>query len=198
MRSPAASPARLSRGERRASILNAAARLYAERAVDAVTMTDVVRVAGVSRPVVYDHFPSTGHLVVALVERHGETVRSALAEHAAEHGPVTDEEGFRSLLGLLFDRFEADPSGWRVLAQEPSADPVIAEAQRTCRDDVNRSIGRALALPGPPRTRILLAEAIRTAANGLFAWGQANDRVRRKQLIDAFVSVTWRGIGREP
>lgn len=195
MSSPAASPARLRRSERREAILDAAAGLVTERAIDAISMTDVVRVAGVSRPVVYDHFASTRDLVVALVERHRGALRAALDDHAAAHGPVADEAGFRAVLALIFDQFEADPAGWRLLSQEPSSDPAIAEVQRVGRDEINRAIAHALALEGPPRARMLVAEAIRTAANGLFAWGKEHASVRRGQLVDAFVSVAWRGIG---
>lgn len=194
MSSPTASPARLRRSERREAILQAAAGLVTERAIDAISMTDVVRVAGVSRPVVYDHFASTRDLVVALVERHRGALGAALDEHAAAHGPVEDEEGFRAVLALIFDQFAADPAGWRLLSQEPSSEPAIAEVQRIGRDEINRAIAHALALEGPPRARMLVAEAIRTAANGLFAWGQEHRSVRRAQLVDAFVSVAWHGI----
>ncbi|HEV3001538.1 MAG TPA: TetR/AcrR family transcriptional regulator [Solirubrobacteraceae bacterium] len=195
MSSQSAPAPRLPRSERREAILQAAGPLFAERAFDAISMTDVIRVAGVSRPIVYRHFPTTRDLVVGLIERHRTAIRDALAAHVDQHGPVADEASLRRLIEVLFARFDEDPAGWRLLAQDPSSDPRVAEVQRLGRDEIDKALARALGLPGRGRPRMLIAEAIRTAANGVYSWSQEHPAARRAERADALVAVIWNGIG---
>lgn len=195
MSSQSAPAPRLPRDERREAILQAAGPLFAERAFDAISMTDVIRVAGVSRPIVYRHFPTTRDLVVGLIERHRTAIRDSLRAHLDEHGPVADEPSLRQLIEVLFARFDADAAGWRLLAQDPSSDPRVAEVQRHGRDEVDQALARALGLPGRGRARMLVAEAIRTAANGVYAWSLEHPSSRRAERVDALVAVIWNGIG---
>ena len=51
----------------RASLLSAARRLFARQGVADTTMDDIARVAGVSRPTVFNYFPSKHLLLAALV-----------------------------------------------------------------------------------------------------------------------------------
>ena len=62
-------PARLSRGERREALLDAAALLVAAGDVEAVSMEAVAERAGVSRPLVYKHFANRYELLSALYRR---------------------------------------------------------------------------------------------------------------------------------
>ncbi|MET9498831.1 TetR/AcrR family transcriptional regulator [Streptomyces sp. NPDC006552] len=60
---------RLSPAERRAQLLHVAARLFAARPYDEVLMEDVAEQAGVSRALLYRHFPSKPDLFAALYQR---------------------------------------------------------------------------------------------------------------------------------
>lgn len=56
--------------ERRAQILDVAEALLETGGSDALRMDSVARAAGVTRPVVYDHFENRDGLIIALLERH--------------------------------------------------------------------------------------------------------------------------------
>jgi AcrR family transcriptional regulator len=60
---------RLTRSDRRAALLDAAAELLAAGDVDDVSMESVAERAGVSRPLVYKHFANRQDLLSALYER---------------------------------------------------------------------------------------------------------------------------------
>lgn len=60
---------RLSPAERRAQLLRVAARLFAAQPYDAVLMEDVAERAGVSRALLYRHFPSKRDLFAALYQQ---------------------------------------------------------------------------------------------------------------------------------
>ena len=60
---------RLPPAERREQLIDAALGLIIDQGYAGVSIEAVARVAGVTRPVVYDHFPNLGRLLAALVER---------------------------------------------------------------------------------------------------------------------------------
>ncbi len=60
---------RLPRGERRVQLLDAAARLFSRSSYGQVTTADLAKAAGVTEPVLYQHFKTKLDLYVALLQR---------------------------------------------------------------------------------------------------------------------------------
>lgn len=79
---PRARGARLPRDERRAQLLDAAQQVFVAQGYHATGMDDIAGRAGVSKPVLYQHFPGKLDLYLALLEQSAEAlvdrVRSAL------------------------------------------------------------------------------------------------------------------------
>lgn len=92
----------LSAEQRRAHILRAARRLFIERGFETVRMGDVARAAGVSRALVYAHFPSTAAMLDELFARAldtlGAALRPALARVDADPTPAV-----RAVVRLLVE-----------------------------------------------------------------------------------------------
>ena len=59
---------RMPREERRASLLEAANEVFTSRGYHAAAMDDIAETAGVSKPVLYQHFPSKLDLYLALLD----------------------------------------------------------------------------------------------------------------------------------
>ena len=59
---------RLSGAERRRVVLEAGARVFAEHGYERAAMREIARKAGVTTPVLYDHFSSKRELQIALLE----------------------------------------------------------------------------------------------------------------------------------
>jgi AcrR family transcriptional regulator len=66
--------------DRRASILDTAERLFAERGYDLVTVRDIAAAAGVTHPLIYYHWGSKRDLLGAVLERNQRRVRSLTAD----------------------------------------------------------------------------------------------------------------------
>ena len=81
---------RMPRSERRAQLLEAAQAVFVQSGYHAAAMDDIADRAGVSKPVLYQHFPGKLDLYLALLDKHCETleglVREALAGEAIEDG----------------------------------------------------------------------------------------------------------------
>src|SRR5664280_430299 len=72
-------PGRVPRAVRAEQLLGVADRLFAERGFHGASMDELARRAGISKPVIYDHFGSKEQLFATCVRRTGE----ALAEQVA-------------------------------------------------------------------------------------------------------------------
>src|SRR3954462_12975048 len=82
MANPGARPTRLPRSARRKQLLAAAQEVFVANGYHAAAMADIADPAGVSKPVLYQHFPGKLELYLALLDQHvevlGEQVRTAL------------------------------------------------------------------------------------------------------------------------
>src|SRR6187401_902027 len=76
-------PVRLPRSARRKQLLAAAQQVFVAQGYHAAAMDDIAERAGVSKPVLYQHFPGKLDLYLALLDQHCESliqaVRNALA-----------------------------------------------------------------------------------------------------------------------
>lgn len=74
--------------ETRGRLGDVAARLFAERGYDEVSMSDVARAAGVSDQTVYNYFPTKPDLVLDRAEEVLERIRAAVATRDGQQSPV--------------------------------------------------------------------------------------------------------------
>src|SRR6516225_6686125 len=81
---------RLPAAQRRATILRAAAVVFAEAGYRAAKVSDVAARVGVTEPVIFQNFGSKAALFAAVVERAAAEVRADLQDLAGQHGSVPD------------------------------------------------------------------------------------------------------------
>jgi AcrR family transcriptional regulator len=107
----------LPRGDARAAVLAAAQRLFAERGLGEVTMTEVAEAAGVARATVFNHFGSKYALVDAITAQvlagYVMLLDNALADRSAPT-PVL----IRSLFEAMGRGIEADDRFYRAIFRE--------------------------------------------------------------------------------
>ncbi|WP_433656665.1 TetR/AcrR family transcriptional regulator [Nocardia sp. CA-128927] len=141
---------RLSPDERRQVLLEAGARLFAERAYDAVLMEDVAASAGVSRALLYRHFPSKRDLFAGVYEQAAEQL---LVATPLDNGRPLPEQ-LTAGLNTHFDYFEANANSVlaanRVLAGDPTIQAIIAGEL----GELRRRLLDALGVEGTTRTQV--------------------------------------------
>src|SRR5579871_6762652 len=69
---------RLPRHERRRQLLDAALEVFVSQGYHAAAMDDIAERAGVSKPVLYQHFPGKLELYLALLDRHCDKLVNAV------------------------------------------------------------------------------------------------------------------------
>jgi AcrR family transcriptional regulator len=194
---------RLSAERRRGIIEQAATELFAERGYNGASIDEIARLAGISPPVLYDHFSSKQDLHRALLERHYADLRDVWRENLDGEDPPARRTA-RALEGW-FAYVESHPYAWRMLFRDDSGDPEV-EAIR--RDVAARS--RAAVLPLLEReqgieepvdgeaSELLEAawEVIRGALQALALWWYEHRHVPRAQIVAIAMNVIWTGLER--
>src|SRR3712207_8854849 len=75
---------RLPRGARRLQLLRAAQDVFVAQGFHAAAMDDIADRAGVSKPVLYQHFPGKRELYLALLEQHVDELTERVARAMAD------------------------------------------------------------------------------------------------------------------
>ncbi|WP_425331799.1 TetR/AcrR family transcriptional regulator [Amycolatopsis azurea] len=192
---------RLSKDERRERILAAAARVFAASGYDAAGMREVATAAGISTPVLYDHFPSKAALYAGLLESE---VDSLLAGWAELPPSDTAEELLRGRVAAIFAWMETNERGWRMIFAETPSDEGVAEVHRRGQARATGQLTEVFArVPGLaltadlPRDRAneALAEAAKSALNAIATWWWSNRDIPREQVVALTADLLWRGLG---
>jgi AcrR family transcriptional regulator len=96
---------RLPASARRRQLLDAALEAFAERGFHATSMNEVAEAAGVTKPVLYQHFGSKRSLYQELLDDVATTLRSRIEAATATGGPRQQvEAGFRAYFAFVDER----------------------------------------------------------------------------------------------
>ena len=116
--------------ERRQQLLDIGRRLFAERGFEGTSIEEIAAQAGVSKPVVYEHFGGKEGLYAVVVDREVErltTVTMLLFE--GPHSRPKFEAAAVSLLRYI----EENADGFRILVRDSSQGPTAARTARCSR-----------------------------------------------------------------
>lgn len=185
---------------RRALLFEAALREFSSHGYEGASLGRIAADAGVTRTVLYDHFPSKRALFVALLE----AKRHELLGHLRE-AVSTDSSGQERITAML-DAFlvfaEREPQSWRLLYPEHApVDPDAAADHRRLHREASRLLTSMLA-PDARRAGLdpasPVADAIfalqQSALEGLVRWWHDHPGVSREQVLEAAMNALWKGL----
>jgi AcrR family transcriptional regulator len=187
---------RLPRLARRRQLLDAAQQVFVANGYHAAAMDDIADRAGVSKPVLYQHFPGKRDLYLALLDESAEAlveaVRTALASTTdnkqrvlatvrAYYEFVGDKGGAFRLV------FESDLTG------EPEVRERVDAASRLCAEAISHVISSDTGLPDA-QSRLLGAGLAGVAHVTARAWTANGEAIPREEAIQLVASLMWRGI----
>jgi AcrR family transcriptional regulator len=160
-----ASARRLTADQRRQQLYAVALELFAQRGYRATTMDDIAEAAGVTKPLLYQHFSSKRALYLELVDSIARELLSAVREAVMRaDGPRQQVElGFAAYFRLVVSR-EAE---FRLLYGRDHADDMeLGRALRTVEDAIAEAIDPLIDAGLEPDHRRLLAYGIVGMAEG--------------------------------
>jgi AcrR family transcriptional regulator len=111
---------------RRDQLLDVTRDLVVEQGFGAVSMESVARRAGITRPVVYGHFPELGVLLDAMLERESGRALTQLAAALPEPGAGgTLRERLAGAMEAYLHAVESAPVTWRLALMPPDGAPEL-------------------------------------------------------------------------
>jgi AcrR family transcriptional regulator len=191
---------RLPRSARRAQLLDVALEVFVEQGYHAASMDEIAVRAGVSKPVLYQHFPGKLDLYLALLETSCDTV---IAEVKGALASTTDNrQRVQATMELWYDYVADQGAAFRLvfesdLTNDPSVraqvDRVINESAAAIAEVIHEDTG----LPGPA-AHLLAVSLVGMGHVGARNWLSADSQLSRAEAVELAAGLAWRGIGGFP
>lgn len=169
--------------------------MFAEYGYHATSMNDVAEAAGVTKPVLYQHFSSKRELFVELLTDIGNDLRETIAKATADAaGPRQQiEHGFRAYFRYVGESTDA----FRVLfGSGARRDPEFASFARAVEESIAAAIAELIVVDGEPvEQRLLLAHSIVGMTEAASRHWLAHDRAPDVDVLAAQLSqLAWSGL----
>jgi AcrR family transcriptional regulator len=194
--------ARMPRPARRQQLLAAAQEVFVANGYHGAAMDDIAERAGVSKPVLYQHFPGKRELYLALLDTQAETLAAAVVQALS-----TTEDNQRRVHAVLsayfafVDRDDHDGAFRLIFETDLGNDPdVRSRVELVTRRTMKAVADTVAADTGLQRVEAeLLATALTGSAQVVARWWLDSDRpVPRERAILLLESLLWRGISNFP
>jgi AcrR family transcriptional regulator len=191
---------RLRAAERRAQLLGVARRLFARDGYRGASMESIAEAAGVTKPVLYQHFSSKRALYSALLAN--DLGRLTQELETAFSQADDNEERLRLGFGAYLDFVDRHEDAFRLLFTEAlglDADfqRQVTEFRRWVAARVARIIAAEAGL-APPRARALAAAIVGMAEGAAGWWLDERRPLEPGELADELAGLAWKGFARFP
>jgi AcrR family transcriptional regulator len=157
---------RMTAEQRRVQLLVVARDVFADGGFHATSMDDVANAAGVTKPVLYQHFPSKRSLYVELLQQVGRELLAELgaATATAGSGREKTEQGFSVYFRYVF----RNPNAFRVLfGASVRNDAEFASVAEDVVEAAAAVVSDLIDVPASPAHRSALAHALVGMAESL-------------------------------
>lgn len=186
---------RLPRAEREEQLLTVAEAVFAERGFRAASMDDIALRAGVTKPVLYDHFGSKDGLIAACIRQAGSRLlRDVAAAVNVASGPAAQLEAG---ISAFFRFVGSHGQGWFMLIGENTVVGPAADALEVIRRQQAGYVAQTLAayLPEQHSDDVrAFAEAIIGACERVALWRRDQPTISADRATAALMAVVWAGL----
>jgi len=193
---------RLPRSARRKQLLAAAQEVFVANGYHAAAMDDIAERAGVSKPVLYQHFPGKLELYLALLDMQTEMLANAV--QGALDATVDNAERIHGVLNAFFDFVDRDghDGAFRLIFEtDLGNDPAVKARVDGVMSKTMEAVAHTVAADtGLDTARAqLLATALTGAAQIVARWWLASDRpIPQTEAVQLLEGLMWRGISNFP
>ncbi len=191
---------RLPRDERRGQLLAAASEVFVDRGFHAAGMDEIAERAGVSKPVLYQHFSSKLELYLAVLQQHVENLVSGVRQ--ALRTTTDNRLRLRSAVQAFFDFIEHDSQGYRLIFEndyvsEPQVAAQVRVATESCTDAVFDLISRDSGLEAH-RARMIAVGLVGISVDCARYWLGADRPISKEAAVEGTVQFAWGGLSHVP
>jgi AcrR family transcriptional regulator len=191
---------RLPRGARRLQLLRAAQDVFVAQGFHAAAMDDIADRAGVSKPVLYQHFPGKRELYLALLEQQVDELTDRVREAMA--GTEDNRARVDGAVGAYFDFIDAEGEAFRLvfesdLRNDADVRRLADQGARRCIEAIAEVI--AVETGADPERALLLSAGMTGLAETSARWWLARKgTLSRDEAVALMSSLAWRGMSGFP
>lgn len=188
---------RLPRTARRAQLLAAAQDVFVANGYHAAAMDEIAERAGVSKPVLYQHFPGKLDLYLALLETHVDELTQQVRD--AMRSTADNKQRVRAAVGAYFDFVDREDQAFRMvfesdLRSEPAVQVAIERATSAGVEAITESITVDAGLD-PVRARLLAIALVGMSEVSARFWLDTERKIDKEEAVALLSTLAWRGIG---
>lgn len=186
---------RMSGRERREQLISVGRTLFADKGFEAVSVEEIASTAGVSKPVVYEHFGGKEGLYAVVVDREMNHLLSMISGALQGTHPrqLLEQAGM-----ALFDYIDAQPDGFRILVRDSPVSQQTGSFASLIVDvagQVEHLLAEQFKAHGyPARLAPMYSQMLvgMTALTG--QWWLDVRKPRKEEVVSHVVNLAWNGL----
>ncbi|MDQ0755679.1 AcrR family transcriptional regulator [Arthrobacter sp. B3I4] len=192
--------ARLPRDERRVQLLAAAQEVFVANGYHGAAMDEIAETARVSKPVLYQHFPSKRELYLALLDSHLSALTDLML--GALNSTTDNDDRVQAVMRAYYHFIASDDQAHRLvfesdLVNDPDVSARLETFNKTFADAIAKVIAEDTKLP------LLEAQLLGRGLSGMAQvsaryWLETDGDLDLDVASDLIYRLAWRGISRFP
>ena len=191
---------RLPRDERRAQLLAAALEVFTTAGYHSAAMDEIADRAKVSKPVLYQHFPSKLELYLAVLDLHIDSLVFAIQKAIAQHRSNADR--VKATVEAYFGFIDSEGEAFRLLFEsDMSLEPQVRERLNRMTYDCAAAVSAVISIDtglAKEESMMLAVGLIGTVQTIARHWLDRDGKIDRLRATELVMNLIWRGISGFP
>ena len=192
--------ARLPRDERRAQLLVAALEVFTAAGYHSAAMDEIADRANVSKPVLYQHFPSKLDLYLAVLDLHIDSLVFAIQKAIASNRENSSRVA--ATVEAYFGFIDNECEAFRLLFEsDMNLEPQVRERLNRMTYDCAAAVSAVISIDtglGKEESMMLAVGIIGTVQTTARHWLDRDGKIDRKRATELVMNLIWRGISGFP
>ena len=192
--------ARLPRDERRAQLLVAALEVFTAAGYHSAAMDEIADRANVSKPVLYQHFPSKLELYLAVLDLHIESLVFAIQKAIASNRENSSRVA--ATVEAYFGFIDSEGEAFRLLFEsDMNLEPQVRERLNRMTYDCAAAVSAVISIDtglGKEESMMLAVGIIGTVQTTARHWLDRDGKIDRQRATELVMNLIWRGISGFP
>ena len=191
---------RLPRDERRVQLLSAALEVFTAAGYHSAAMDEIADRANVSKPVLYQHFPSKLELYLAVLDLHIDSLVFAIQKAIAEHRSNADR--VKATVEAYFGFIDSEGEAFRLLFEsDMNLEPQVRERLNRMTYDCAAAVSAVISIDtglAKEESMMLAVGLIGTVQTTARHWLDRDGKIDRARATELVMNLIWRGISGFP
>jgi len=192
--------ARLPRDERRAQLLVAALEVFTAAGYHSAAMDEIADRANVSKPVLYQHFPSKLELYLAVLDMHIDSLVFAIQKAIASNRENSSRVA--ATVEAYFGFIDSEGEAFRLLFEsDMNLEPQVRERLNRMTYDCAAAVSAVISIDtglGKEESMMLAVGIIGTVQTTARHWLDRDGKIDRQRATELVMNLIWRGISGFP